>query len=320
MRKIRTWQLCRTGSFGSDGATITEQDLKELLETFTPPRPISLGHDMAQGDSFPKFGDVLALDGIYSDPKHPGEKVLVGNVRLHAALDEQFDDGDGAGTYNGWSVTIPRRASDGKRYLHSLAVLGATPPKIPGLDQLNIKTVYSDGDQVQTFTFSEKLNYQEETMTEAEKQKMEALEKANKELEEKLKTAEKKSAEKEPAKKEEQFAEPKTDDAIKARLEATEKELRQNKLERFSDAVSNKVPQGILEKAKAVAGALVDIPDVNFSDNGTTQSSSALKLFQDVLSAWPQATEESQLYNFADGNNGQSEPKENNWAKMASKL
>ena len=159
MRKIRTWQLCRTGVHGSDGATITEQDLNEILETFSPPRPISLGHDMAQGDSFPKFGDVLALDGIYPDPKRPGEKVLVGNVRLHSALDEQFDDGNGEGTYNGWSVTIPRRVSDGKRYLHSVAVLGATPPKIPGLDQLKIKTVYSDGDQVETFTFSEKLMY-----------------------------------------------------------------------------------------------------------------------------------------------------------------
>ena len=144
MRRIRTWQLCRTGVHGSDGATITEQDLNEILETFSPPRPISLGHDMAQGDSFPKFGDVLALDGIYPDPKRPGEKVLVGKVRLHSALDEQFDDGDGEGTYNGWSVTIPRRVSDGKRYLHSVAVLGATPPKIPGLDQLKIKTVYSE--------------------------------------------------------------------------------------------------------------------------------------------------------------------------------
>lgn len=320
MRKIRTWQLCRTGVHGSDGATITEQDLNEILETFSPPRPISLGHDMAQGDSFPKFGDVLALDGIYPDPKRPGEKVLVGNVRLHSALDEQFDDGNGEGTYNGWSVTIPRRVSDGKRYLHSVAVLGATPPKIPGLDQLKIKTVYSDGDQVETFTFSEKLNYQEETMTDAEKQKMEALEKANKELEEKLKTAEKKAEEKEPAKKDEKFAEPKPDEAIKARLEATEKELRQNKLERFSDAVSDKLPQGVLEKAKSVASVLVDVPDVSFSDNGVTQTSSALKVFQDVLSAWPQANEETQLYNFADNGNGGNGEKSNNWAKVCSKL
>ena len=34
MKKIRTWQLCRTGTFGQDGAKITEQDLKEIAETF----------------------------------------------------------------------------------------------------------------------------------------------------------------------------------------------------------------------------------------------------------------------------------------------
>ena len=157
-------------------------------------------------------------------------------------------------------------------------------------------------------------------MTDAEKQKMEALEKANKELEEKLKTAEKKAEEKEPAKKDEKFAEPKPDEAIKARLEATEKELRQNKLERFSDAVSDKLPQGVLEKAKSVASVLVDVPDVSFSDNGVTQTSSALKVFQDVLSAWPQASEETQLYNFADNGNGGNGEKSNNWAKVCSKL
>lgn len=78
MKKIRTWQLCRTGTFGQDGARITEKDLDEIAETFAPTRPITIGHDAARGDDFPKFGDVLAIDGIYDDPKRKGEKVLVG--------------------------------------------------------------------------------------------------------------------------------------------------------------------------------------------------------------------------------------------------
>ena len=68
MKKIRTWQLCRTGKFGADGATITEQDLREIQETFAPPRPVTVGHDGAMGDRFPKFGDVLYIDGIYPGP------------------------------------------------------------------------------------------------------------------------------------------------------------------------------------------------------------------------------------------------------------
>lgn len=156
MKKIRTWQLCRTGTFGQDGAKITEQDLKEIAETFTPTRPITVGHDAAHGDNFPKFGDVLVIDGIYDDPKHKGEKVLVGQVVLHPELEKQFSDkDDGDGCYKGWSVTIPKRASDGKRYLHSLAICGATPPKIPGLEQLMVKSCYSDGDTVEVFDFSD---------------------------------------------------------------------------------------------------------------------------------------------------------------------
>ena len=181
MKRIRTWQLCRTGTFGQDGAKITEKDLKDIVETFTPTRPISIGHDSAKGDNFPKFGDVLAIDGIYDDVKHKGEKVLVGMVMLHPELEKQFSDkDDGDGCYKGWSVTIPKRASDGKRYLHSLAICGATPPKIPGLEQLMVKSCYSDGDTVEVFDFSDAIDYQEEIpMTKEEEEKMKALENVN---------------------------------------------------------------------------------------------------------------------------------------------
>ena len=161
MKKIRTWQLCRTGKFGADGATITEQDLREIQETFTPPRPVTVGHDGAMGDRFPKFGDVLYIDGIYPDPAHPGEKVLVGNVVLHPELEKVFSDQADGGLYNGWSVTIPRRASDGKRYLHSLAICGAVPPKIPELEQLMVQSSYSDGDTVESVSYSDSVTYQE---------------------------------------------------------------------------------------------------------------------------------------------------------------
>ena len=191
MKKVRTWQLCRTGTFGQDGAKITEKDLREIAETFAPPRPVSIGHESARSDNFPKFGDVLAIDGIYDDPKHKGEKVLVAEVVLHPELEKQFSDkGDGSGCYEGWSVTIPRRGSDGKRYLHSLAICGATPPKIPGLEQLMVKSCYSDVDTVEVFDFSDAIDYsdasirEEIPMTKEEQEKMAALENENKKLKE----------------------------------------------------------------------------------------------------------------------------------------
>ena len=101
MKKIRTWQLCRTGTFGADGAQITEKDLREIMDTFSPPRPVTVGHDGAMGDRFPKFGDVLYIDGVYPDPAHPGEKVLVGNVVLHPELEKVFSDQADGGLYNG---------------------------------------------------------------------------------------------------------------------------------------------------------------------------------------------------------------------------
>ena len=107
-------------------------------------------------------------------------------VVLHPELEKQFSDkDDGDGCYKGWSVTIPKRASDGKRYLHSLAICGATPPKIPGLEQLMTKSCYSDGDTVEVFDFSDAIDYQEEIpMTEEEKKKMADLEAENKKLKE----------------------------------------------------------------------------------------------------------------------------------------
>lgn len=230
MKKIRTWQLCRTGKFGADGATITEQDLREIQETFAPPRPVTVGHDGAMGDRFPKFGDVLYIDGIYPDPAHPGEKVLVGNVVLHPELEKVFSDQADGGLYNGWSVTIPRRASDGKRYLHSLAICGAVPPKIPELEQLMVQSSYSDGDTVESVSYSDSVTYQEvQSMTEEEKKKMEELEAANAELKKKLEEAEKMNAEKGKSK----FSDDPDFQKMQKRLEESEKTIKTKSFRQF---------------------------------------------------------------------------------------
>ena len=323
--KIRTWQLCRTGKFGQDGATITRQDLQDLMDTFTPTRPISIGHDMARGDSFPKFGDVLALEGIRDDSSHPGEQVLIGSVMLHPELDSIYDDGDGNGLYKGWSVTIPRRASDGKRYLHSLAITGAVPPKIPGLQQLMTKNCYAEDDAIEIFSFGDSPKFQEVSMTEEEKKKLEELEAENKRLKEEL---EKKKQSDDPDKKakvkrteddprENGEYNDATSKAMMAKLEEMESQLKQTKVDRFCDAIKDKVPAGIMDKAKALAAELAEGKEVNFSDN---TSADALLTLQEILSLWP-TMEGQQLYSFSDdGDSKDKNSKNEGWSKVASRL
>lgn len=327
MKKIRTWQLCRTGTFGQDGAKITEKDLKDIVETFSPTRPISIGHDSAKGDNFPKFGDVLAIDGIYDDAKHKGEKVLVGMVMLHPELEKQFSDkDDGDGCYKGWSVTIPKRASDGKRYLHSLAICGATPPKIPGLEQLMVKSCYSDGDTVEVFDFSDAIDYQEEIpMTDEEKKKMEALELENKKLKE---DAEKAAAKKDGEDKKEKFSDSKEYADMQKKIEDLEASRKEAVVKGVCDKFAD-VPAGLKDNVQKVAGILASNTDsFEFSDkDGNKSNKTALDLFSDLLSgliAAPKKEEvTSRQFNadeFNDNGNGGDGGKETDLSKVAAKM
>lgn len=324
MKKIRTWQLCRTGTFGQDGAKITEKDLKDIVETFTPTRPISIGHDSAKGDNFPKFGDVLAIDGIYDDAKHKGEKVLVGMVMLHPELEKQFSDkDDGDGCYKGWSVTIPKRASDGKRYLHSLAICGATPPKIPGLEQLMVKSCYSDGDTVEVFDFSDAIDYQEEIpMTDEEKKKMEALELENKKLKG---DAEKAAAKKDGEDKKEKFSDSKEYADMQKKIEDLEASRKEAVVKGVCDKFAD-IPAGLKDSVQKVAGVLASTTEsFEFSDkDGNKSNKTALDLFSDVLSgliAAPKKEEvTSRQVNTDEFNDKKDGDKETDWGKVAARL
>ena len=324
MKKIRTWQLCRTGTFGQDGAKITEKDLKDIVETFTPTRPISIGHDSAKGDNFPKFGDVLAIDGIYDDAKHKGEKVLVGMVMLHPELEKQFSDkDDGDGCYKGWSVTIPKRASDGKRYLHSLAICGATPPKIPGLEQLMVKSCYSDGDTVEVFDFSDAIDYQEEIpMTDEEKKKMEALELENKKLKE---DAEKAAAKKNDEDKKEKFSDSKEYADMQKKIEDLEASRKEAVVKGVCDKFAD-IPAGLKDSVQKIAGVLASTTEsFEFSDkDGNKSNKTALDLFSDVLSgliAAPKKEEvTSRQVNTDEFNDKKDGDKETDWGKVAARL
>lgn len=124
--KLLRLQLARTGSFGMDGAEITEENLKDVVDTFDGHAPVSLGHYSPKQDWWPSYGNVVAVSLIDGED---GGKILEGDVEVNPLLAEALDEK----FYTSWSVSIPARAEDGKRYLHHLAFLGAVPPKIRDL-------------------------------------------------------------------------------------------------------------------------------------------------------------------------------------------
>ena len=130
-------ELARPGKFGQDGTVVTEQDLADVAETFKDEAPVTLGHQLA--DWMPAFGWVksVAWDAA--------KKVLTGDVQLG----DMLTDAEAAGLYKKWSVGIRTLADTGKRYLHHLAFLGAIPPKVKGLNIINMadaQTTWTFGD------------------------------------------------------------------------------------------------------------------------------------------------------------------------------
>lgn len=136
-------QLARPGTFGQAGTTVTLQDLQEIVETFSGTAPITLGHQLA--DWMPAFGKVTSVALEQQD----GSPVLTGEIELTQLLADAVDEG----FFQSWSIGAPKRGADGKRYLHHLAVLGATPPKVPGLKELAINM--SDCPATDLWTFGD---------------------------------------------------------------------------------------------------------------------------------------------------------------------
>lgn len=310
MSKVRQWVLCRTGTFGQDGATITEKDIDELVETFPGRRPpIAIGHNMAYDDKMPQFGAVLDV----WKKKTRGAVQLIGDVKLIEAMDPVFDQG----AYQGWSVSIPREAATGKRYLHHLALCGSVPPKIPGLKEIGIS--YGDKEEKEIFSFTDKIEFQEDSMTDEDKKKMEELEKKNKDLQEENEALKKKPADK----KDNDFSElEKKYDALEKKYEAREAETRKSRVASFMKAVAEKVPAGVKAKVQALADQLVGIPEFSFSDEeGKEAKGDALNLFEDVLMAVPAPVETGRSNNnYSDQNKGNGGDKGCDMSKIANKF
>lgn len=128
MDRLFRLELAHTGTFGADGNSITKQDLKDVVETFDGKVPISLGHYMTKRDDWwPSWGNVDSI--MLSEDPNGTDATLIGDISIRPELADALL----SGYYPGWSVSIPPRAADGKRYLHHLAFLGAVPPAIRDL-------------------------------------------------------------------------------------------------------------------------------------------------------------------------------------------
>ena len=323
-KKIRTLELARAGKWGLDGSEITKQDIAEMAETFSGKRPVIIGHDVT--DRAPKFGDVLDCW-----PSTNGN-AIIGPVIFSEIGDKLYE----GGYYDGWSISMPRRSSDNKRVLHHLAILGAVPPKIPGLEELTQTAVdfgaSTDGEDAakNRYQFSGKIPEREDndTMTDEEKKAMAEKDARIAELEAKnkaLEEASKKTAEAPPAAEPKPEAPAGDDVAANADFADVQKELaaikadrRRERLEAFGRDIAEKVPAGIAAKAKALAGQVEAIGAFDFSDNGKTEKRDALQLLGEILRGWPEPVKTGVSgINYGDSSNGE---KPVDWAGAAKKM
>jgi hypothetical protein len=114
-------ELAKAGEYGD--TVLTEADLDQLELTFSGNIPVTVGHEIS--GEMPAFGWVK---NIWSQ-----EGVLMGEVELGHELSEAYENG----AYRNWSIGAKRDA-EGRFYLHHLAFLGALPPKIRGLEVIEM--------------------------------------------------------------------------------------------------------------------------------------------------------------------------------------
>jgi hypothetical protein len=306
VKRVRILELARTGEWGRDGSAITRRDLAEAAETFAGRPPLTVGHVPRDQKEGPRYGQVLSVSLADNG------NTLLGQVEFGDAANDAYE----AGMFDRWSVSIPRRGKDGKRYLHHLALLGETPPKIPGLRELGAggglpvaDYHYADGDTIETYSFEGAMKEREEGMDPAKelaelKERLAKLEAENKKLleekaeRERAEAAAKAAAEAAAHKPAEGAAaeggetgagkQGEGGDAFSDRLNRMEEELRKSRVEAFMAKAGGRLPEGLRDKARGLARELAGNDEgFNFSDNGKAVNVKAVDLLAEILAQWP---------------------------------
>lgn len=139
MSKKRTFEIMYPGTFTAmDGRTISfsERDLNEVAESYNPASyiaPLTIGHP---ADNKPELGSITS--------------VFMYNRRLHVSADfsERLFSDIKSGAYKNRSASYylpdsPGNPVPGRMYLRHVGFLGAVPPAVKGLPELNFAGVNS---------------------------------------------------------------------------------------------------------------------------------------------------------------------------------
>jgi len=274
-KTIKRLELAYTGQFGADGTPLTLKDLREAVETFGNPPPVTIGHQMAREDWFPQFGQILSCE--LNEDENGIDGILVGDVEFNELAAEAYE----AGLYTGWSISLPRRVPDNKRYIHHLALLGAVPPKIKDLKVLQeMGRVEADFAEVKIsdeffFTFSDQspagpdndITTKEGTVGELEEAqaKIKKLEEENQGLRTQLK------------KTDEEFSD------TKKTFRIYQAETKARKLEDLKAAAQGKVPAGLMDEFLDFADHVAESGSFEFSDGEKKVARPAIDVLIDVF-------------------------------------
>lgn len=252
---LKRLELARTGQFGVDGTELTLKDLKEAVETLEGTPPISIGHQMAKEDWFPRFGSILSVQ--LEEDEDGVSATLVGDVEMSEILAEAYDQG----FYTGWSISLPQRGSDSKRYIHHLAFLGAMPPKIRDLKVIqelkkSESIDMSDCHGNSMFTY---VNLPGRKPGENMEDAMDG--KPEKTLE---------------------FS-----DEQKEKISRAERIFREGKRDKLKAAAGNLIPEGKMESLLELSDSLCESKDFDFSDDGKKTKKAPIDVLIDIFSAIP---------------------------------
>ncbi len=271
--------MARTGTHGQKGQTVTSSDLAEIAETFPEigSAPVAIGHVLA--DYMPAFGKVTSVRF------NPSNNTLEGEVELNDLAEQAYQ----AGYYPSWSIGAPRRATDGKRYLHHLALLGGQPPAVKDLKELGLVQL-SDISPEDNLS----INNQEEGPMGSEAAKNNKGQTGLEDIQ-----AKNAALEAEIAKlKEHQATE--RDKQLLADTRAENQQLKKLLRERQKDALvkaaEGRIPADKLTDLKELADVLPEGDVIELSDpNGAKEKLTPLELLARILGSIPAPVQEGEL-------------------------
>lgn len=308
-------ELCRTGVHGQKGVPVTKRDIEEIVETYQPQSAAVTIWPHQLADWAPALGTV---DKVWNAPSlsAPGETGLFGIVTLNDLIQEAYEKGQ----YPTWSIGAPKRAADGKRYLHHLKMCGSEPGAVKGLADLGAIKL-SDCPEDDLFPGPEMLSdtvpagereHKEESMDPiaeaiaaiSDETKRKAAEAAYADLQTKVKPAEGGSTTKDADNKAElerlrvqlrKLAEKYPDEAIELsdkeadpRIATLMAGLRKTKKEAVLKAAEGKLPKGLEADLVALCDALPISDTIELSDGDETGKESAFDVFRRILETLPE--------------------------------